>query len=129
MSDPIADMLTRIRNGLQVRKTSVSIPSSKVKTAIANVLKQEGYIKNFSISGKAAIKNIEVELKYFRGKPVIEEIARISRPGCRIYVKCDNLPSVRNGLGVALVSTSKGILTDRIARQQGFGGEVICTVF
>jgi len=129
MSDPIADMLTRIRNGLQAQKTRVSMPSSKGKTAIAEVLKQEGYIRDFSISGEGAIKNMEVELKYFQGEPVIGEIARVSRPSCRVYANCDDLPSVRDGLGVALVSTSKGVMTDRTARQQGVGGEIICTVF
>lgn len=129
MSDPIADMLTRIRNGSRVGKEGVSIPASETKAAIAEVLRAEGYIKDYEVRGEGAGKSLEVRLKYFKGNPVIEEIDRISRPGCRIYAHSDDLPSVRNGLGVALISTSKGMMTDRNARRQRIGGEVICTVF
>lgn len=129
MSDPIADMLTRIRNGSQANKTTVSMPASQSKAAIAKVLQDEGYIIGFEVQGEGAKKVLQVELKYFEGKPVIEEIIRLSRPGCRVYVGSDELPSIRNGLGIALVSTSKGVMTDKTARQQNIGGEVLCTVF
>ncbi len=129
MSDPIADMLTRIRNGLQANKHSIDMPASRSKVAIAEVLKDEGYISEFALNGEGAAKCLEIKLKYFQGSPVIEEIQRISRPSCRVYAKRDDLPSVKNGLGVALVSTSKGILTDKNARHKGVGGEIICTVF
>jgi small subunit ribosomal protein S8 len=129
MSDPIADMLTRIRNGLQVHKVSVAMPSSKSKVAIAEVLKEEGYITGFSVGGDGVKKSLEIELKYFQGEPVIEEIKRISMPSCRVYASKDDLPTINSGLGVALVSTSKGVLTDKSAREQGMGGEIICTVF
>ncbi len=129
MSDPIADMLTRIRNGLQANKISVAMPSSKSKIAIAEVLKDEGYIADFSVAGDGVKKSLAIALKYFQGEPVIEEIRRISMPSCRVYANKDDLPSIKNGLGVALVSTSKGVLTDKSARQQGVGGEIICTVF
>jgi small subunit ribosomal protein S8 len=129
MSDPIADMLTRIRNGLQVHKVSVAMPSSKSKVAIAEVLKEEGYITGFSVGGDSVKKSLEIELKYFQGEPVIEEIKRISMPSCRVYASKDDLPTINSGLGVALVSTSKGVLTDKSAREQGMGGEIICTVF
>ncbi len=129
MSDPIADMLTRIRNGLRARKVSVEMPTSKSKTAIAGVLKEEGYITGFSVHGEGAKKTLEVQLKYFQGEPVIEELERISKPSRRVYVNTDEMISVRNGLGVALISTSKGVLTDKAAREQRVGGEVICTVF
>lgn len=129
MSDPIADMLTRIRNGSQAGKESVSMPASVSKAAIAGVLQDEGYIKGFEVRGDGTGKSLEVRLKYFQGNPVIEEINRISTPGCRIYARSDDLPSVRNGLGVALISTSKGVMTDKSARRQQVGGEVICTVF
>lgn len=129
MSDPIADMLTRIRNASQVGKKSVSVPASRIKSAIAEVLKAEGYIDNFETAGDGVNLSLELRLKYFRGKPVIEEIARVSRPGCRIYAGGGELPSVRGGLGVALISTSKGVLTDKTARREGVGGEVLCTVF
>ena len=118
MSDPIADMLTRIRNGLQANKISVSMPASGIKASIASVLEDEGYIKGYKVSGEGAMKILEVELKYFQGAPVIEELQRVSRPGCRVYTHSDKIPSVRNGLGVALVSTSRGIMTDRSARQR-----------
>lgn len=129
MSDPIADMLTRIRNGLQAQKANVEMPASRSKVAIAEVLKDEGYIVGFSVDGEGIFRTLDVELKYFQGEPVIEEIKRISRPSCRIYASKNDLPSIKNGLGIALVSTSKGLLTDRSARQEGVGGEIICTVF
>lgn len=129
MSDPIADMLTRIRNASQVKKTQVSVPASRIKAAIAEALKAEGYIDDFEAAGEGAEARITMRLKYFRGKPVIEEITRVSSPGCRIYAGSGELPSVRGGLGVALISTSKGVLTDQAARREGVGGEVLCTVF
>ena len=129
MSDPIADMLTRIRNGSRANKESVSMPASGTKAAIAAVLQAEGYIKGFEERGDGPGKSLEVRLKYYQGNPVIEEINRISTPGCRIYAHSDELPSVRNGLGVALISTSKGVMTDRAARRRQVGGEVLCTVF
>jgi len=129
MSDPIADMLTRIRNASQVGKARVALPASRIKFAIAEVLKAEGYIDDFETAGDGAKRQLELRLKYFRGQPVIEEIARVSRPGCRVYVGGDELPLVRGGLGVALISTSKGVITDKTARREGVGGEVLCTVF
>jgi small subunit ribosomal protein S8 len=128
MSDPIADMLTRIRNAQSMEKVSVAMPASKIKTAIARVLKDEGYIEDFKTSGDAKLPTLEIALKYYAGRPVIEKMARISRPGLRIYRGRDNLPSVMNGLGVAIVSTPKGVMTDRKARSLGMGGEVLCTV-
>lgn len=128
MQDTLADMLTRIRNGQMAEKVAVAMPSSKMKVSLAEVLKQEGFITNFSIEGDVK-PTLTVELKYFEGKPVIEKIKRVSRPGLRIYKNADELPKVSNGLGVALISTSKGIMTDRSAREAGIGGEVICTVF
>jgi small subunit ribosomal protein S8 len=128
MSDPIADMLTRIRNAQSMEKLSVSMPASKIKTAIAKVLKDEGYIEDFKSSGDAKLPTLEIALKYYAGRPVIEKMSRISRPGLRIYRGRDNLPSVMNGLGVAIVSTPKGVMTDRKARSLGMGGEVLCTV-
>ncbi len=128
MQDPIADMLTRIRNGQMAAKHAVTMPSSKVKAAIAEVLTAEGYIKGFSVS-EGAKPDLTVELKYFEGKPVIEEIDRFSRPGLRRYSESDSLPQVRGGLGIAVVSTSKGVMTDRAARAANVGGEVLCTVF
>lgn len=128
MSDPIADMLTRIRNGQAANKSSVRMPASKKKSAIAKVLKDEGFIIDFAeveMDGKPAI---EVALKYFQGAPVIDFIKRVSRPGLRIYKGRDELPRVRGGLGIAIVSTSKGVMTDREARKQGHGGEVIAYV-
>lgn len=127
MSDPIADMLTRIRNGQSAAKTDVSMPASKMKQAIAKVLKDEGYIKDFAVS-EGAKPEMTVSLKYFEGRPVIESIKRVSRPGLRIYKNKDELPKVMNGLGVAIISTSKGIMSDREARASGFGGEVVCLV-
>ena len=128
MSDPIADMLTRVRNAQQVNKASVSMPSSKLKAAIAAVLKDEGYIEDFRIVGEKAKPELEVTLKYYAGQPVIERIDRVSRPGLRIYKGSTNIPQVMNGLGVAIVSTSRGVMTDRKARAAGVGGEVLCYV-
>jgi small subunit ribosomal protein S8 len=128
MSDPIADMLTRIRNGQQAEKTVVNMPSSKVKKAIAQVLKDEGYIEDFGVSEVEGLPVMQVVLKYYAGRPVIEKIERISRPGLRIYKGHGDLPRVMNGLGVAVVSTSKGVMTDRKARALGVGGEVLCVV-
>lgn len=128
MSDPIADMLTRIRNAQQVNKSSVSMPSSKVKVAIANVLKEEGYIESFGVKEEGGKAELSIALKYYVGRPVIERLERVSRPGLRIYKGRDELPSVMNGLGVAIVSTPKGVMTDRKARATGVGGEVICYV-
>jgi small subunit ribosomal protein S8 len=128
MQDPLADMLTRIRNAQQVGKTSVDMPSSTLKVAVAEVLKAEGYIGGCSVSADSK-PVLTLELKYFEGKPVIAQIGRASRPGLRHYADKESLPSVRGGLGVAIVSTSKGVMTDRAARAQGVGGEVLCTVF
>lgn len=128
MQDPLADMLTRIRNAQMVGKFNVSMPASKLKKNVAQVLKDEGYIVDFSVSGEAKAE-LSIELKYFEGKPVIAEIDRVSRPGLRAYAGKGELPSVRGGLGVAIVSTSKGVMTDRAARAAGIGGEVLCTVF
>jgi len=128
MTDPIADMLTRIRNGQKARMVSVSMPASKAKEAVANVLKDEGYITNYSTEGEGAAKSLSVELKYFEGVPVIERIQRASRPGLRIYRGKEDLPKVLGGLGVAIVSTSAGVMSDRQAREKGIGGEVLCIV-
>jgi len=129
MQDPLADMLTRIRNAQLAGKTSVEMPASTLKAAVCAVLKDEGYIAGFSELEREGKKLLLVDLKYFEGKPVIAEIDRISRPGLRNYKGKDDLPTVRGGLGVAIVSTSKGIMTDRAARAAGVGGEVLCTVF
>ena len=128
MNDPISDMLTRIRNAQQAEKESVSMPSSKLKVAIAKVLKDEGYIDDFTVRGEVAKPVLEVGLKYYAGSPVIEKIERVSRPGLRIYKPSRDIPNVMNGLGVAIVSTSKGVMTDRKARGMGIGGEVLCIV-
>jgi small subunit ribosomal protein S8 len=128
MSDPIADMLTRIRNGQGVDKQEVAMPSSKLKAAIAQVLKDEGYIENFRVSENGGKAELRIALKYYAGRPVIERLERVSRPGLRIYKGRDAIPQVMNGLGVAIVSTSRGVMTDRKARTQGVGGEVICYV-
>jgi len=128
MTDPIADMLTRIRNGQGARKVSVSMPASKAKEAVAQVLQDEGYISGFATDGEGATKELTVELKYFEGKAVIETIQRTSKPGLRIYRGKDELPKVLGGLGVAIVSTSAGVMSDRQAREKGIGGEVICVV-
>ncbi|EHR40745.1 MAG: 30S ribosomal protein S8 [Alishewanella agri] len=124
LQDPVADMFTRIRNGQAANKVAVKMPSSKLKTAIAKVLKDEGYIADFAVSGDVK-PELEVTLKYFQGKSVIETIDRVSRPGLRIYKKSGELPKVMGGLGVAIVSTSKGLMTDRAARKVGIGGEII----
>ena len=128
MTDPIADMLTRIRNGLSAGKTDVTMPLSKQKKAIAQVLTDEGYISGFSEGESNGKPTLNVELKYFKGKPVIEKMKRVSRPGLRIYKANDELPKVMGGLGVAIVSTSKGVMSDRAARKAGHGGEVLCYV-
>jgi small subunit ribosomal protein S8 len=128
MSDPIADMLTRIRNAQATEKVSVSIPASKVKLAIAKVLKDEGYIEDFAQRDHDGKPVIEIGLKYYAGKPVIEKLERVSRPGLRIYRRRDDIPRVLNGMGVAIVSTSRGVMTDRRARESGVGGEVLCIV-
>lgn len=127
MSDPLGDMLTRIRNGQAAKKVAVTMPSSKVKTAIAQVLKEEGYIADYKVVGETK-PELEVELKYFEGEAVVELIQRVSRPSLRIYKKRDELPKVMAGMGVAIVSTSKGVMTDRAARKAGMGGEIICYV-
>jgi small subunit ribosomal protein S8 len=128
MNDPIADMLTRIRNAQRAEKLSVAMPASKVKAAIAQVLKDEGYVEDFAVRELEGRLTLEIGLKYYAGKPVIEKIERVSRPGLRIYRPTDNLPKVMNGLGVAIVSTSRGVMTDRKARGLGVGGEVLCVV-
>ncbi|PJE80560.1 30S ribosomal protein S8 [invertebrate metagenome] len=128
MQDPLADMLTRIRNAQMAEHASVKMPSSTIKKAVANVLKQEGYIADFRVEG-AVKAELVIDLKYFEGKPVIEEIKRKSRPGLRDYAGKDNLPKVNSGLGMAIVSTNKGVMTGRAARAAGVGGEVLCTVF
>jgi len=128
MSDPIADMLTRIRNALASSKLSVTMPSSKQKSAIADVLKNEGYIHEYAVETIDGKPMLTIQLKYFDGRPVIEMVKRVSRPGLRIYKSRDDLPKVMGGLGIAIVSTSKGLMTDRAARQAGHGGEVLCLV-
>jgi small subunit ribosomal protein S8 len=127
MSDPIADMLTRIRNAQSVEKTAVSMPSSKLKVAIAQVLKDEGYIDGFAVKGESKAE-LEIALKYYAGRPVIERIERVSRPGLRVYKGRHSIPQVQNGLGVAIVTTPQGVMTDRKARASGIGGEVLCYV-
>jgi small subunit ribosomal protein S8 len=128
MSDPIADMLTRIRNGQQRGKITITMPSSKQKVAIANLLKDEGYIADSSVEPNGGKPELVIKLKYFRGKPVIEQLTRVSRPGLRIYRGKADLPKVWGGLGIAIVSTSQGLMTDRAARQAGHGGEIIAYV-
>jgi small subunit ribosomal protein S8 len=128
MSDPIADMLTRIRNAQSVAKAAVTMPSSKLKVAIAQVLKDEGYIDGYAVRDNEGKHELELALKYYAGRPVIERIERVSRPGLRIYKGRDAIPQVMNGLGVAIVTTPKGVMTDRKARQTGVGGEVLCYV-
>lgn len=128
MSDPIADMLTRIRNAQAVDKAVVVMPSSKIKVAIAQVLKDEGYVEGFVVKSAEGKNMLEIALKYYAGRPVIERIERVSRPGLRIYKGRDAIPQVMNGLGVAIVTTPKGVMTDRKARQTGVGGEVLCYV-
>ena len=128
MSDPVADMLTRIRNAQLSEKTSVVMPASKLKAAIAQVLKDEGYVEDFVVHDSNGKPVLDISLKYYAGRPVIEKIERVSRPGLRIYKASDKLPNVMNGLGVAIVSTSKGVMTERKARASGVGGEVLCIV-
>jgi small subunit ribosomal protein S8 len=128
MSDPISDMLTRIRNAQMASKASVAMPSSKVKVAISKVLKEEGYIEDYSVATVEGKAVLEVILKYYAGRPVIERIDRVSKPGLRIYRGVDSIPTVMNGLGVAIVSTPKGVMTDRKARASNTGGEVLCVV-
>ncbi len=128
MTDPVADMLTRIRNAQMAEKQSVSMPSSKLKVAIAKVLRDEGYIDDFAIRENGAKPELDVALKYYAGRPVIERIERVSKPGLRVYKGKDDLPRVMNGLGVAIVSTPKGVMTDRCARAGNMGGEVLCIV-
>lgn len=128
LQDPIADMLTRVRNAQLRRMASVTMPSSTLKVAVAQVLRDEGYVESFEVSGDKK-KSLAIQLKYFRGKPVIEEVSRVSRPGLRVYRPADELPRVKAGLGIAIVSTNRGVMTDRAARQAGLGGEVLCTVF
>ena len=128
MSDPIADMLTRIRNAQSVNKLSVSMPASKLKAAIAAVLKDEGYIDDFAVASNDGKPLLNISLKYYAGRPVIEKIDRVSKPGLRIYKGSDNIPKVMNGLGVTIMSTSKGVMTDRKAQAAGIGGEVLCVV-
>ena len=129
MCDPIADMLTRIRNAQLAEKASVSMPSSKLKVAIAAVLKDEGYVEDFAVRQSEGNKtNLDIALKYYAGRPVIERIERVSRPGLRVYKGRDSIPQVMNGLGVAIVTTPKGVMTDRKARATGVGGEVLCYV-
>ncbi len=128
MSDPIADLLTRIRNAQMVSKATVSVPASNIKVAIAQVLKDEGYIDGFQVKKDGNKSELEIALKYYAGRPVIERIERVSRPGLRIYKGVGEIPQVQNGLGVAIVTTPRGVMTDRKARASGVGGEVICYV-
>ena len=128
MSDPIADMLTRIRNAQAVDKAAVRMPSSKLKLAIAKVLQDEGYVDGFTVIDETGKPELEIRLKYYAGRPVIERIERVSRPGLRVYKGFQSIPQVMNGLGVAIVTTPKGVMTDRKARQSGVGGEVLCYV-
>ena len=128
MTDPIADLLTRVRNGLAADKVVVEMPGSTVKSAIAKVLKDEGYIKDFELADREGKPVLTVTLKYYQGEPVIRKIKRESKPGLRVYRNCGDLPSVMGGLGVAIISTSRGIMTDRQARDAGVGGEVLCSV-
>ncbi|MGE8356186.1 MAG: 30S ribosomal protein S8 [Pseudomonadales bacterium] len=128
MHDPISDMLTRIRNAQRAAKATVTMPSSKLKLAIAAVLKDEGYIEEFSVAGEEKKPVLDIQLKYYAGRPVIERIERVSRPGLRIYKSTGDIPKVMNGLGISIVSTSKGVMTDRKARAAGIGGELLCIV-
>ena len=128
MSDPVADMLTRIRNAHMVDKKEVNIPASSLKSAIASVMQQEGYIESFSVDGEAASKTLTIKLKYYDNKPVIDSLQRISKPSLRVYVKSTEMPSVMNGLGIVIVSTPKGVMTGQNAAAQNVGGEVLCSV-
>lgn len=129
MQDPLSDMLTRIRNAQMAGKPDVVMPSSKQKVAVCAVLKDEGYVGSYRVEEQGAKPSLHIELRYYNGKPVIAELDRISRPGLRSYKGSDDLPTVRNGLGIAIVSTSKGVMTERAARAAGVGGEILCTVF
>lgn len=129
MQDPVADMLTRIRNAQMSGKKTVSMPASNLKLSVAKVLQDEGYIASADVEDVEGKKSLNIGLKYFEGRPVIAEIDRISRPGLRAYLGKDELPKVRNGLGIAIISTSQGVMTDRAARKAGVGGEILCTVF
>ncbi len=129
MSDPIADMLTRIRNAQMVEKKAVNVPASNLKSAIASVMQQEGYIESFSVDGAAASKTLNIKLKYYDNKPVIEKLKRISKPSLRVYVGSSQMPSVMNGLGIVIVSTPKGVMTGQVAHEQNVGGEVLCSVY
>ncbi len=129
MQDPIADMLTRIRNAQMVNSEKTAMPSSKLKIAIAKVLKDEGYITNYNVEGDEKMPSLVIFLKYHSNKPVIETIKRISRPGLRIYKSCNDLPDVLGGLGITVVSTSKGVMSDRLARKERLGGEILCKVW
>ncbi|ADE11020.1 30S ribosomal protein S8 [Sideroxydans lithotrophicus] len=128
MSDPISDMLTRIRNAQMAEKQTVAMPSSKIKAAIAKVLLDEGYVEGFKVVDHDGKPTLEIGLKYYADRPVIEKIQRVSRPGLRVYKGCEDIPRVMNNLGIAIVSTSKGLMTDRKARANGIGGEVLCIV-
>lgn len=128
MTDPIADMLTRVRNAQSARKASVSLPASKAKLAIAEVLRAEGYIDSVTVEDSGAKRTMTIQLKYYEDRPVIDRIQRVSRPGLRVYSSVEQLPKVLGGLGIAIVSTSQGVLSDRQAREQGQGGEVLCIV-
>ena len=128
MTDPIADLLTRIRNAHHAEKVSLTMPGSKIKSAIAKVLQEEGYIEGFKASVEEGKPSLTIDLKYYEGSPVIEEIQRVSKPGLRVYTNAEELPKVNGGLGIAIISTSKGIMTDRAARSAGIGGEVLCSV-
>ncbi len=128
MTDPIADMLTRIRNGLGAKKAEVIMPASRLKVAVAQVLKDEGYIADYAVRDEGVKPSLQVVLKYYNGKPVIEHLKRVSRPGLRVYKQKTGLPKVLGGLGIAIVSTSQGVMTDRAARKAGYGGEILCVV-
>ncbi len=128
MQDPISDMLTRVRNGLERNKKSVTMPSSKIKVAIAGTMKEEGYITDFNVVENGSKQNLTIELKYFEGKPVIDRIERVSKPSLRRYSSRDDLPRILGGYGTVIVSTSSGVMTDRSAREQGLGGEILCYI-
>ncbi len=128
MTDPLSDLLTRVRNGQRASKASVTMPSSKLKSSVCSLLKQEGYIEDYKVEAEGAKSKLTVHLKYYKGLPVIESIQRVSKPGRRVYKSANDLPSVLGGFGVAVISTSKGLMTDKDARQSGQGGEVLCTV-
>jgi small subunit ribosomal protein S8 len=129
MTDPLGDMLTRIRNGQQARKDSIVTPASKLRARVLDVLQREGYIRGYSQSANGPIASIRIDLKYFEGRPAIQHVARVSTPGRRVYSGATELPRVRNGLGIVIVSTPKGVLSDAEAREQNVGGEVLCQVF